>query len=46
MKSILSVKIWDKVNLRGGVERKLKHRSVAKGAERRSDRLNVAQNTF
>ncbi len=30
MKSILSVKLCDKVNLRDGVEKKPKHRFVAK----------------
>lgn len=30
MKSILSVKLFDKVNLRDGVEKKLKHRFVTK----------------
>lgn len=54
MKSKLSVKICSWVNPRGGAEKKLKHRSIAKvqvvrlerSSQFDSDRLNVAQNTF
>lgn len=54
MKFILSVKLCDKVNLRDGVKKKLKHRFVAKVQVAKLDaalaliltRLNVARNRF